>query len=661
MSKQYIAAMSREDRVRKIIEHSDNMISRDSSNNDSFVENLKAGWLNNLAMFEYNAYNGIGNFPVTLNDGSVLEINVNHLRNLALHQYAMVINNRSAMQAMVNPNTDPMKSIDVAAIKKAGDAFLKDCFENKRFDRAVNKAALFAIQTGTGGTFTKMDPFRGASEFDAYDENGAPVRNGDVVCRPLSPFQIYGDPMETDPTEMPYWVVTYFENKYKMAAQHQEYAEQILNWSTKSKYIYGNSMSYQDLDSNMVLVREYYHRRVPFWLPNGQHAMVVGDTGVFDGDNPYVVGNENNDLPVAVMRPIERANTWYGQTLIDDLVPLQFMYNAVASAMATKFIMFGLPSLVGSDSSMKHLTLSSGIHYYAGVSKEEIPQILDFLIIKPEELNLLALWKNEMETIMGISPIDRGQNPNDIKAGVAMQVLQAQGVKFNSPIFGEFLGLNKYTANFALKIAKKFFAVPVQTAVMGQSGVPEFTEYGSESLASVVSIYSEPVNPLSQTTGGQISIAEALNQQGQLDTPQDLVSVYSGKPLPESYQAKEKENNYLLEENELLKKGIPIPVNPFDNHQVHIVKNSQVFNDPKLRLDWMQGAEPGRSIYQEALNHVSGHLQQMQALNMAMAPPMPGASPGAQGAPPPPDESMQMQAEAPPEAQMPMPPADIAA
>ncbi len=83
----------------------------------------------------------------------------------------------------------------------------------------------------------------------------------------------------------------------------------------------------------------------------------------------------------------------------------------------------------------------------------------------------------------------------------------------------------------------------------------------------------------------------------------EYFQVLSTGQLDTMIEGPEAENMYIVEENELLRKGQPCVVSPTDNHALHIPQHNSITFDTTLR------ANPNNPVLTVTLQHMMAHAQ----------------------------------------------------
>lgn len=187
----------------------------------------------------------------------------------------------------------------------------------------------------------------------------------------------------------------------------------------------------QEAKSNQTLVIERYTR------PNAEHKnglleIVIGDTLVYYGDLPYLLGEEGKrDFPFIRQISTEQAGCFWGGSIVERVIPVQRAYNAVKNRKHEFLNRLSMGVLTVEDGSvdtdnLEEEGLSPGkiLVYRQGAVKPQLMESgnvpTDF---NQEEDRLLQ----EFVTVSGVSEFARNSTtPTAITSGVALQLIAEQ-------------------------------------------------------------------------------------------------------------------------------------------------------------------------------------------------------------------------------------------
>lgn len=170
-------------------------------------------------------------------------------------------------------------------------------------------------------------------------ENGQDIKNGDAVVSVCSPFEIYPDfngSVEVEDCasiiEARALPVKEIQETWGVSLDGEdidifelESSASISNISGKSNISKVAHLKKQD----HALVLERYERPTAKH-PNGRLSIVCKDSLLYDGDLPYnYKENGNRAYPFVRQLSIKRPACFWGQSVIERLIPLQRAYNAI--------------------------------------------------------------------------------------------------------------------------------------------------------------------------------------------------------------------------------------------------------------------------------------------------------------------------------------------
>ena len=124
--------------------------------------------------------------------GELVQIAVNHLRNIAQHMLNMITGSRPMMQAR-SINTDYKSLVQTKLANGLLDYYMRD----HRLEEYLKTAVEMSIVLGSG--YIKMEWNATTGEvFDFNEDLGIEIREGDLEFSNLSPFDVYFDTNRED-------------------------------------------------------------------------------------------------------------------------------------------------------------------------------------------------------------------------------------------------------------------------------------------------------------------------------------------------------------------------------------------------------------------------------------------------------------------------------
>lgn len=446
--------------------------------------------------------------------GELVNLAVNHIRNIGQHIIQMITSNRPTMEARA-ANRDYKSIIQTKLANELLDYYMRE----KRLEQYLKRAVEYAVVLGSG--FIKMDWNATSGEiYEINEETGAPIYEGDVQFCNLSPYDVVFDTTKEDQSHD--WVLCRtFKNKFDLAAKYPEIGDKIKALQTKSdlfKYRM-DMMSHDDTDD--VPVYEFYHKKTEA-MPDGRYLMFLDSHIVLmDSPMPY------RKLPVYRISPSDILGTPYGYTPLFDLLPIQDAVNSLYSTILTNQHAFGVQNVYiprGADVSFK--ALDGGLNIIEGNAQAGKPEAMNLTSTPPEIFNFLKMLETQMETLSGVNSVARGNPEASLKSGAALALVQSMALQFISGLQHQYIQLIEDVGTGLVDMLKDFAAVPRIAIIAGKSNKAYVErEFSGDDLSQVNRVIVDVGNPLARTTAGKVQLAESLIQYGIVKSPEEYFAV----------------------------------------------------------------------------------------------------------------------------------------
>lgn len=544
--------------------------------------------------------------------GELVQMGVNHLRNLAQHMLNMITSTRPTMQAR-SINTDYKSLTQTKLANGLLDYYMRD----HRLETFLKRAVEYAIVFGSG--YIKLE--WNASVGEVYDvlEDGTEQREGDIQFSNLSPFDVMFDTNRED-LEHDWVVCRTFKNRHDLIAKYPEYKEKILSLPTKSDKTTYSSFTFSYDETDLVSIFEFYHKKTES-MPDGRYMLYLdNDIVLLDSPMPY------RALPVYAIHAGNYLGTPYGYTPLFDILPLQDAVNSLYSTVLTNQTAFGVQNILvprGSDVSIESLTGNLNV-IEANMSNGQMIQPLNLTQTPKEIFDFIQMLETVMETISGINAVSRG-NPNEnLRSGNALALVQSMSLQFMSGLQQSYVNTIEDLGTGIVNVLKDHANVPRVATIVGKSNRSYLKEFTGEDLSSVSRVIVDIGNPLSRTTAGRVEMAEQLLQMQAIKTPEQYFSVINTGQLDVMIEDTQSQLFLIKAENERFVNGEPIVAVFTDEHALHIKEHATVLSDPELRL------EP--TILKAVSDHIQEHINLLRNTNpetlmilgqQPLAPPMP--------------------------------------
>lgn len=594
--------------------------------------------------------------------GELVNLPVNHYRNIAQHILNMITGSRPAYQCQ-SVNNDRKSMIQT----ELGNNILAYYMKEKRLERKYRKAAEYAIVMGSGYVLQEWNSTKGGStgklpikpeKIASYDEEGrplddkgflltpTPIYRGDVEAKTLSPLEVFYDQSKSDPELNDWYLVRTFVNKFDLIAKYPELKDKILSVSASERGQKRITVAPYDTEVD-IPVYQLFHR-VTEALPDGRYLFYINDDIVLDDMAlPYP------ELPIQRISPADVLGSSMGYTSMFDLIPLQTAINSVYSTVLTNHHAFGVQNVINPMGNNVSSTQVSGgmnwIDYDAEVGK---PEALQLTKSTTESYTLMGNIEKVMETISGVNSVARGNPEASLKSGTALALVQAQALQFMNGFQQTYIQLLEDCGTFLINLLKEFADERRTIAIAGITNQAKMKEFNNNDIDTINRVSVNVGNPLLASTAGRWQVAENLIQMGLITTPEKVLELLNTGNLSVLTKGTTDQLDVIRAENEALLIGQPIIALAIDAHAMHIREHRDVLSDPTYRFD--------QELVERTLNHIMEHINLLRGTDPALLQTI-GEQPmgPAAGSPPnmeqgqPPQGGMSQTMEEPPQGEVP--------
>jgi len=217
---------------------------------------------------------------------------------------------------------------------KLSTAIIKSVSEECLLDDVISKATMWSETCGTGFYKIIWDGKEGS--LLGYVD-GEPVYEGGIKIVAVSPFEIYPDTLSCENINdcasiIHAKIVSVDEifSRYGVKVSGKDITEFSLSpYSQATHFAGGLGVKAECVKKNSALVIERYEKPNAK-NPNGRLVIVAGDKLVHDGDLPYINGSSaTRTYPFIKQCAIELSGGFFGESVIDRMIPVQRAFNAV--------------------------------------------------------------------------------------------------------------------------------------------------------------------------------------------------------------------------------------------------------------------------------------------------------------------------------------------
>jgi hypothetical protein len=566
---------------------------------ESFYQNLQSNAyldkIYNMYQFYYGNYYEDGDaghqISFTGEQGELVQLPVNHFRNLARNIYNMIIANRPILEARAI-NSD-YKSLSQTYL---ANGILDYYMREKGLEECVNDAVEMAIVLGS--SFIKMSWNSMAGNIHEVEDDGEPVHEGELEFTLLSPLDVVVDgTKERWDNE---WIVTRtFVNRYNLIAKYPEYADEIADLEAKGAPNQTRLGYFSNDNTDDIPVYEFYHKKTEA-MEDGRYLLFLSEDIVLtDEPIPY------RNIPIFRLSPSNIMGTPYGYSDMFDVFPIQEMMNSIYSGIATNqnaHLVQSLFSKRGSDLTVE--SLEGGMNVIEGNEKPEPIQLTQ----SPKEaFDFLKILEQSAETQVGVNSVTRGNPEASLRSGTALALVQSMSIQFQSGFQKSYVRFLENVGTNLIEILKDYANTPKLVALVGKNKAPLLKQFTGDDIRDVQRVVVEVGNPLSRTIAGRVQMAEQMAQMKLIKNPQQYFQVIETGSLDTMIEGDMSDLLNIKRENELLLEGKDVFANILDQHRMHIMEHRVVINDPDLR------ANP--ELYTAAMNHIQEHINMLRTVD----------------------------------------------
>lgn len=631
---EYFAAKDGEDTARIVLQKANKWFHTLDVN--GYLDKLKEAW----SAYHGAYYTDIGSgHRITFSgeQGELVNLPVNHYRNICRHMLTMVTATRPAMQARAT-NTDYKSLVQTKLANGLLDYYMRE----KRLEDYLSTAIEHAIVFGSGYVMMEWNATAGevhdfiepqprvkkrlnditGDEEDEVDEfgepvyekdqdgevledEGYPIYEGDVVFSSVSPFDVVFDSTKEDNQKQDWVLIRRFKNRFDLAAKYPEMEEEILKQETKDqkeRYDF-NGAFYDETDD--IAVYEFYHRKTES-MPDGRYLLFVESNEILiDTVNPY------RKLPVYRVAPGDILGTPYGYTDTFDLLPIQDAINSLYSAVLSNHNAFAVQNVLmprGAD--INPTSIAGGLNIIEYNQQVGKPEPLNLTATPPEVFNFIGILEKTMETVSGVNSVSRGNPESSLKSGNALALVQSMSLQFISGLQHSYVKLIEDVGTGLVQLLQDFASVPRVATIVGESNRTYMKQFTGDDLSQVSRVIVDVGNPLAKTTAGRVQMAEQMLQMNLIKTPEQYISVINSGKLETMTDGIDRQLMLIKAENEKMVAGEDVQVIAIEPHSLHIKEHRDVLADPSLKED--------PELVGRILTHIQQHIDALRQVDPDM-------------------------------------------
>ncbi|MBO5926129.1 MAG: hypothetical protein J6Q38_01035 [Clostridia bacterium] len=498
---------------------------------------------------------------------------------------------------------------------------LNSTYQRISLDNTIKKATVWSESLGTAFYKITWNDKKGKL---LGKKDGDEIKEGDVEITAVSPFEIFPDSIfKSEIEDLKSLIysravdVNEIEEIYGKTVAGSDIDVFSLT-SSDNSHLYNNSQKKVSttLKNHALVIEKYIAPNKNY--PNGRLIIVTKDALLFDGELPYKNGVDcKRTFPFVKQTALVRAGSFFGESLIERLIPLQRAYNAVKNRKYEFMNRMSMGVINVEDGSidteeLQDEGLSPGkiIVYRQGARP---PQIMSSGGIPADFTYEEERLSKEFVTISGTSEISRSYDTTySTMSGAALELLIEQDETRLLVTAESIRNAVKEVAKQILRIFKQF---ATSKRIMKSAGSGKLVKnfYFTSSDVSSDDVIFDTENEIAQTpaqkktamiemlkTGllsddnGIVSLRTKgkildILGYGSLDNAQDVVNLHRNKA--------DKENIELMDKY--------ISVDEYDNHLVHLEEHLRKILEEDVNCNSNKNyKEKLKKHYQEHKNRI---------------------------------------------------------
>lgn len=531
----------------------------------------------------------IHSLRMTGDDGEIIRLEVNHMRNLIRHQIALVTNERGAW----DPQARTMDAQSTEQVRLARN-LLDFCIRDLGIERKVSSMLESALVTTHA--FAALD----------WDANAGINGSGAAKMRVLMPYEVAHEKVR-EYEDCKWWIFKAWENKYEWAAffaeADPELAEKIASGESdrEESSVAFRSAFGDDKEEDRFPVL-YVYAMPTRAVPGGRFSIIAGKDMVLM-DQPYPFGN---DVMIHRLAPAEFAGTSMPCSESWDLVPIVDAYNGVMSTIMTRVDGFGLPGVVGNDGTELSVDDTQGMQIVTTPLGTNPPTALDLLRIPPELVALLNVLKDAGELMTGINSVTRGTPADNISSGSMAALVASQSMQYNSSLERSYVNLMEAIGTSLVRLYQRMAPEGTMISICGEDSQWSMREFQGEDLNQILRVAIKTVSALAKTTAGKADIADKMLAAKTIEHPAEYLQVVSTGNVEPLFAGAVNTLGVIKNENVRMLRGEPVSAFELENHELHVREHLQLIDS---------STKQRQEVLQAIQQHVMDHMNQWSLLS----------------------------------------------
>ena len=573
--------------------------------------------------------------------------------------------------ATVVPSTSEDKDLSAA---QAAEQIWDSVYRSQKINAKFRQSILWTLTCGTGFIKSYWDPKKKSKQWQPFspEEQAMAVKmgvppekpaDGDFCYEMVTPFHLYvPDMMQEDIEDQPYVIQVQTRSPQWIKLNYGiDVAPNVMEGTDILNDSFLNLVGAGDFKRDSVMCYEVWVKpgNVDF-MPNGGMFSIIGPHLVqYVEGNPYI----HQQYPFTKIPHIPTGR-FYGDSVINDLIPVQREYNRTRGQITESKNKMAHPQLMAAKGSVvaSKITTEPGqvIEYALGFPP---PQPLPLQDIPSYVLQELDRQLMDFEDISGQHQVSKGQVPSGVTAATAINFLQEQDESMLSTTYQGIEEAMEKIGYQTLCYVKQYWDIPRQVKVTGRDGTFNVLSFSGADLRDNTDITIEAGSSLPTSKAAKQAFLMDMMSQGFIPpekglelmdmggvqrlyeelrvdaaqssrenmrmaaVTQDQIDQYAntfvakdpmtGQPNPEMGLVDPNTGEPLMDQaGNPTAPPLIVPVNSYDNHQIHITTH----NNYRKSQEFEQLPQETKNLFEE---HVNQHM-----MAMGMIPGQPAPQPG---------------------------------
>ena len=497
-------------------------------------KSLETQWQLNMNFFAGNQFCSIG-YGRTLEDS---EKQFFWQEREVFNHIAPIVEVRLSKLAKVKPTISVLPASNEEndiATAKLSKKILSSISNKIKLSEKISEAMKWSEICGTA--FYKVIWDNNLGQVVAVDENNNEIRSGEVDVSVCSPFEIFPDSDTCENIDncrsiihARVYGVDEVKSMYGVDIQGEEISvsgfDSISGLGGLGYASHGTKIVEQKRKNSVLVLEKYEKPTIEY--PNGRLIIVAGDKVVYQGDLPYLNGEDGErGFPFIKQVSIEQTGSFWGNSIIDRLIPVQRAYNAVKNRKHEYLNRLSMGILKVEDGSVdidnledeglcpgKIIVYRQGSNPPTFLNEGEVPNSFD-----KEEEKLLE----EFKTISGISEMTNPSFSSKNWSGTALELMiQQEDLRVTSSV-DIIKKCIKRIAQHILRLYKQFAVLPRLNRIVGDNGKVELFYFNKNDISSDDIVF-ETETELSETLTQRRQMIFQLLEAGLLSDNEGKIS-----------------------------------------------------------------------------------------------------------------------------------------